>query len=46
MRFSSKFPLRGVDARLRVRAHERIRLAPSPAKIHLFDPATERALLS
>ncbi len=35
-----------VDARLRLRAHQRIRLAPSPGKIHLFDPATEQALLS
>jgi len=35
-----------VDPRLRVRAHERIRLAPSSGKIHLFDPDSERALCS
>ncbi len=35
-----------LDAHLRVRAHDRIRLVPVPGKVHLFDPATERALLA
>ena len=35
-----------VDPHLRVRAHDRIRLAPVPGKVHLFDPATERSLLA
>ena len=34
-----------LDPHVRVKAHERIRLIPAPGKIHLFDPATERALL-
>ncbi len=35
-----------VDGHLRVRAHDRIRLIPVPGKVHLFDPATEQALLA
>jgi len=35
-----------LDAHLRVRAHDRIRLVAAPGKVHLFDPATERAILA
>ncbi len=35
-----------LDPHVRVRAHDRIRLTPAPGKIHLFDPATEQALLT
>jgi multiple sugar transport system ATP-binding protein len=35
-----------LDTHLRVRAHDRIRLVAAPGKIHLFDPATERAILA
>ncbi|HEY7676852.1 MAG TPA: sn-glycerol-3-phosphate ABC transporter ATP-binding protein UgpC [Candidatus Methylomirabilis sp.] len=35
-----------LDPHLRVRAHDRIRLVAVPGKVHLFDPATERAILA